>query len=60
LIRGDILTSLNPVPKSIFDFRSINGYQNSVHVSKKLCIVILMETSEFMLTVREQVKIADC
>jgi hypothetical protein len=43
------LTSLDPVPKSTFDFLSINGCQNSLQISKKLRIVIRRETSEFIL-----------
>jgi hypothetical protein len=34
-------------PKA-FDFGSINGCQNSLHLSKKLGIIIGMETSEFI------------
>jgi hypothetical protein len=48
-VRGDPLTLLDPVPKSTFDFGSINGSQNSLHISKKLHIVIDMETGEFLL-----------
>jgi hypothetical protein len=38
------------VPKSIFDFGSINGCQNSLHFSKRLVIGIGMETSEFVVS----------
>jgi hypothetical protein len=40
---------LDPVPKSIFDFHSINGCPNFLRLSKKLRIVIIIETSEFIL-----------
>jgi hypothetical protein len=46
--RGDPLTSLDPVPKSVFDIGSINDWQNSLHPSKKVRIVIGMETSKFI------------
>jgi hypothetical protein len=36
--RSNALASLDPVPKCIFDFGSINGCQNSLHLSKKLPI----------------------
>jgi hypothetical protein len=39
-ICGDPLTSLDLLPQSIFNFGSINGSQNSFHVSKKFLIVI--------------------
>jgi hypothetical protein len=48
-VRGGPLTSLDPVPKSMFDFGSINGCQRSLHISKNLRIIIGMETSEFIL-----------
>jgi hypothetical protein len=37
------------VPPSSFDFGSINGPEKSLHLSKKLRIVISIETSEFIL-----------
>jgi hypothetical protein len=37
------------VPKRGFDFGSMNGCQNSLYFSKKLRIVIGMETSEVIL-----------
>jgi hypothetical protein len=49
-VRGGPLASLDPIPKSIFDFGSINGCQNSLHFSKKLCILISLEASEFILS----------
>jgi hypothetical protein len=49
-VRGDGLTSLDPVPNSIFDFGSINGCQNSLYFSKKLRVLISMETSELILS----------
>jgi hypothetical protein len=48
-VHPDTLASLDPVPKSIFDFGSIKGCSNSLHLSKRLDIVIGMETSEFVL-----------
>jgi hypothetical protein len=49
LVPGGPLTSFDPVPNSFSDFGSINRDQNSLHLSKKLRIVIGMETSEFIL-----------
>jgi hypothetical protein len=36
------------------------GSQNSLHLSKKLRIIISMETNEFILEAWEQEKVADC
>jgi hypothetical protein len=45
-VRGGPLTSLDRLPKSISTFDSIDGCQNSLHLSKKLRIIIGMEASE--------------
>jgi hypothetical protein len=41
--------SLDPEPQRIFDIDLINDCQNSLYLSKKLRIVIGMETSDFIL-----------
>jgi hypothetical protein len=50
LVRGNPPTSLDPDPKSFFDFGSINGCQEyCLHLSNKRRIIIGMEISEFIL-----------
>jgi hypothetical protein len=48
-VRGDALTSLDPVSKCSLEFGSISSCQNSFRLSKKLRIGIGMGTSEFTL-----------
>jgi hypothetical protein len=48
LVREHALRPLGSAPKSRFEFGSINVCQNSLDLSKKLRIVISIETSEFL------------
>jgi hypothetical protein len=50
IVRGDGLASLDPVPKSFFDFGSSNGSEKSPYLSRKLCRAIGMATCEFILS----------
>jgi hypothetical protein len=45
-VHGDPLTLFDPLPERVFHFHSIHGSQTSLHFSKKLHILISMETSE--------------
>jgi hypothetical protein len=59
-VHGNPLISLDPVPKIVFDFGWINDCPNSLQFSTKLCIVIVMEIGELILSAREQATFADC